>query len=157
MRKVKFRAWISPGKMQENVIPWQWDFCIDTMWLKCIESTGAGMLGSGGDTAKWEVGGFRYMGDVEKSLMLFAEIKDKNDKEIYEGDIVKYTHKWETYHPDSEDTTDNEVTNIHQVCYKNGAFRLTNCAVLLHGLDIKEIEVIGNIYENPNLLQDATL
>ena len=60
-------------------------------------------------------------------------LKDKNGKEIYEGDVVRYKD------------IPNEV-----VVFKDGAFK---CGLFFLYEDAKSIEVIGNIYENPNLIK----
>ena len=126
-REIKFRAWVSQGKMQYNVSPWQWDFCIDTTFFLCIKS---------GDDAKWEIGGHRYAGEVEKCLMQFTGLLDKNGKEIYEGDIIDYgsgRHYPITY----------EV-NGFGIKFHHGHER--------NWLDLSKFEIIGNIHENPDLL-----
>jgi hypothetical protein len=71
------------------------------------------------------------------NITQYTELKDKNGKEIYEGDILSgYPHgssivKW-----------DNEYG-----CWHSG-FDLIGNEIK----DMPEREVIGNIYENPELL-----
>lgn len=77
-------------------------------------------------------------------LMQYTGLKDKNGKEIYEGDILLY---------DSNSKT--------SVFYKNGAFVRSygnSNMYLLYDSFIEDgclynYEVIGNIYENPELLE----
>ncbi len=78
-------------------------------------------------------------------LMQFTGLKDKNGKEIYEGDILKCESV-------------NESDFISKVEFKEGAFIVYDeehlamdvfyCSA---GQDF-DSEVIGNIYENPELL-----
>lgn len=69
-------------------------------------------------------------------------IKDKNGKEIYEGDIVTHPNL-----PENENET---------VIFKRGAFGTDFLSfdemANEHGDEIEQWEVIGNIYENPELL-----
>ena len=79
--------------------------------------------------------------DVE--LMQYTGLHDKNGKEIYEGDIVKVTYKNET--------------EIFEVRYdeENTCFRMYYEDLKFLDFAIEEVdlyEVIGNIYDNPELL-----
>jgi len=69
-------------------------------------------------------------------LMQYTGLKDKNSKGIYEGDIVKHP----IYGVNSVQYSDHM-----ELC--NGKWILSRC--------YKEVEVIGNIYENPELLEES--
>lgn len=70
---------------------------------------------------------------------------DKNDKEIFEGDIVKMYK--DVY---------SEPTYYEIVRHYGGAYRLESkqhgCELWLRHTDC---EVVGNIYENPELLEES--
>ena len=88
----------------------------------------------------------KWMQKKDYILMQYTGLKDKNGKEIYEGDVVialfyeekepfKYTIEW-----------------------VNAGFRLckephSGYPLDIHGLH--DIEIIGNIYENPELLKEG--
>lgn len=75
-------------------------------------------------------------------LMQSTGLKDKNGKEIFEGDIVKM----------SKDVY-SEPTYYEVVRHRGGAYRLESkqhgCELWLRHTDC---EVVGNIYENKELL-----
>ena len=82
-------------------------------------------------------------------LMQYTGLKDKTGKEIYEGDILKSI------------TLDNKE-HFQDVYFKEGAFCLrtgfdTTLGVHLYKRRIIAHEVVGNIYENPELLDSESL
>ena len=85
--------------------------------------------------------------------MQFTGLKDKNGKEVFEGDIV------EIYEHESESKTDRRVYEVIWGGTDYPAFDLdgwdgeTNALAELEQSGAWDWEVIGNIYENPDLLK----
>ncbi len=77
-----------------------------------------------------------------ENITQYVELKDKNGKEIYEGDILHH----------GQDETGGEM---NEVIFQNGQFGMRwQSADLWHILcDSHYCEVIGNIYQNPELLK----
>ena len=77
-------------------------------------------------------------------IMQSTGLKDKNGKEIFEGDVVKMVK--DVY---------SEPTYYEVIRHRGGAYRLESkqhgCELWLRHTDC---EVVGNIYENPELLED---
>ena len=83
----------------------------------------------------------------EVEIMQFTGIKDKNGKEIYEGDIAGC---------DCLDDMRRAVVERHSHGLAAFVFRylkLIWCDYDFDYVGMKECEVIGNIYENPELLE----
>lgn len=85
-----------------------------------------------------------------ETVMQYAEIKDKKDKEIYEGDLVSLREAERRY-----------VVKFHKGCFKlfHADPKLND--MLWGAIERVEellwtIEVIGNIYENPELLSEQS-
>lgn len=101
-------------------------------------------------------------------LMQYTGLKDKNGNEIYEGDIVKYTRvNW--YCPEHPQHNTDLIT-ICEIFWSDSerAFRERGKFDSGGGwegyltfadprADENIIEVIGNIYENPELLEDKNV
>ena len=82
-----------------------------------------------------------YFNDLldKKTLGQYAEFKNKNDEEIYGGDIV------------NTGGTDNGVI-VYELCEFLVRFSETLCRKL--NVDMhNEIEIIGNIHKNPELIK----
>lgn len=130
MREIKFRAWDNNGKVMLS-----WDCIMQTAFNRgdypLIYDLLAGNLSGG----KWDM-----------RLLQCTGLKDKNGKEIYEGDILQII--------DSEDKT--TIT----VGFHDGAFSVEIMAdwggfhkSLADFMYPNEWEIIGNIYENPELVE----
>lgn len=87
-----------------------------------------------------------YFDIAEMILMQYTGLKDKNGTEIYEGDIVKVKNC--QYHI-GQVIYDTEYAEYEIEIDKNTAFPISVCYDDASELDI---EVIGNIYDNPELL-----
>lgn len=84
---------------------------------------------------------FFYNGKNPLVRMQFTGLHDKNGKEIYEGDIVK--------------CLDGQEGFITQIVWELCGLRLKDTLLgnIVEGWGA-DMEVIGNIYENPELLPD---
>lgn len=132
MREIKFRAW---DKGKKLFLP------VDTFAILPEADQLFVMLK---DFEDYREGEYGYENSFD--LLQFTGLKDKNGKEIYEGDIIG------GYEDD-----------IFQVIYReeDAKFTWKRLAGKRNGEDTWHIilfsgEIIGNIYENPKLLQDNT-
>jgi uncharacterized phage protein (TIGR01671 family) len=129
MREIKFRAWNKELKQMNQV-------------------KGLHFVAHQDGRLDFIDAGWKWMPEAFE-LMQFTGLHDKNGKEIYEGDIVKF------------DTTDLKTKKlrhkfINQVRYDYCRFVVTDTSndVPYCIYDVRQhIEVIGNIYENPELLE----
>jgi len=93
---------------------------------------------------------------LQIKVMQFTGLKDKNEKEIYEGDIIMWIAdglnkravvKWKF-----NGYIAKRVDNMANECYSN-EFKFQVFIPVRE--DKFDGEVIGNIYENPELLEDG--
>lgn len=127
MREIKFRAFVEDSKTMQKVL---------MIWLN---GQNYGLQFTDGDTTTLSTTAAKE----GVKLMQYTGLKDKNDKEIYEGDIVKYLLP----HPEPE----NYEEYTEEVNYVDGCFCVEGYTPLYATTDWN-VEVIGNIYENPELL-----
>lgn len=74
--------------------------------------------------------------------MLSTGLKDKFRQELWEGDIVRYTESYGAQMPAA------------RIVFSDGCFIFGNLEEYVKQW-VKQIEVIGNIYENPELLKEV--
>ena len=130
MREIKFRAMMR----DKNSVH-------DGLWVY-VSCAGNDM---------WNSMNGRYYGDIRyETVGQYIGLKDKNGKEIYEGDVVRIRSQYETDEP---------VDSVAIVCFRDGAFRCSFHDMLLGEKVCSgssgnwNMEVIGNIYENPELAE----
>ena len=94
-----------------------------------------------------------YFDTEDMILMQYTGLKDKNGKEIYEGDIVQHLYEF-------SDVTDRYLIDYDEddLSYVFQNISNKNRFIALEDLYDEDygdyaIEVIGNIYENPELLE----
>lgn len=135
MREIKFRAWVKPGELTNHVngviADAKPNFYESDCLIERLDLTGKK--------------NFREIFDFDRiELMQYTGLKDKNGVDIYEGDIyrVPYGGMFKIYY-DAEtasfllDSLDGNHTRKRFVAdspYPDG-------------------EIIGNIYENPELME----
>ena len=130
MRKIKFRIWNNEEKMM--IYPKENEY---SDYFITID----------GDVYSMDFdcpdGGFTYE-DNNAKLMQFTGLLDKNGKEIYDGDIVKFSSYWIGDYVEKE--------TIKEIKYDIYGFN--EKIEIGYAGKPDWCEVIGNIYENPNLL-----
>ena len=130
MREIKFRAWDTVNKMWLKITGFETHNSDDDKTAS-INTGIAGMFHDGD-----YIGTFQQHGGEQNNVILvqYTGLKDENEKEIYEGDICK------------------SLLGVKGVViFDKGAYKLES-KDSMYGLT-KLPKIIGNIYENPELLE----
>jgi len=122
MRDIKFRAW---------------DTTINNFWYNIQETSDSRML-------------WNCFHDDKIILQQFTGIKDRNGKEIYEGDLIKHGDDdgvyYEVFYHDDQG----------RFCLNRTHYQGSRCGCYIPEITSIVNEVIGNIYKNPELLKGDT-
>ena len=144
-REIKFRGW---DKYDKKMI---YDLCqIDSFWHYYSYSDNTGLhFGKTGPNGVGE--------DFEnKYIMQYTGLKDKNGKEIYEGDIVS------SYVQTGKESSRSIIVWEDEELYSGWNIKVIKdfyppnqegCIIPISRNDVMDYEVIGNIYENSELLE----
>ena len=132
MRDFKFRAWRDSGFSESKMLhPHSITLAPDNSYIgACSETETIGV-------------NHNLKERDEFHLMQFTGCLDKNDTEMYEGDLVRVVRY------------DGEFDQVHPVIFERGAFRLDGLNILgtnlVGQIGASCLEVVGNIYETPEL------
>lgn len=144
MRKIKFRVW--DGNLMHNVS--ELHFCMGPK----LDGNGLKFYGPGV--------GQGWIDGENVHLMQYTGLKDKNGKEIYEGDILECTSELLTNFGKTK--TGRYETTYKQVIWLTDSwgYRVLKSKHIVEGAERKGLEIAikfgvicGNIYENPELLE----
>jgi uncharacterized phage protein (TIGR01671 family) len=127
-REIKFRAW----DKREKYMAYDVHDIYDDNKLHPCRSFGEVLT----EKMDYETEELRF------KVMQYTGLKDKNGTEIYEGDVVEVLGYYQRYFvveylTNSFKLLDGKDGFIGEICYWNG------------------VEVIGNRFENPELLEDS--
>ncbi len=132
MREIKFRAWCVAGMFDVN------DLYFDK------------------GQAELSDGDLRSLKSIE--LLQFTGLKDKNGKEIYEGDILmdKYGVLWTVHFVMGKFSIFCDTKNLLKSVGEKRNIKLTEDEQTAKDLDAwwVGLKIIGNKFENPGLLKD---
>jgi len=84
--------------------------------------------------------------DSNHEIMQYTGLHDRLGKEIYEGDVIRY----ELFSPPKDQLLSHEIGEVR---YDENYCMFMVSEELTLGIELKDLEVIGNIYENPELLE----
>ena len=148
MREIKYRAWLKEEKRMVNVE----DISLDYQQISYKPFKEEDLEFQ--EHLKTIMPG-KFQGCLSSSLfkeielMQYTGLKDKNGVDIYEGDIIKIPNDYDEYGWNAGEK--------YEVIFKLGGFRLApKYKSKANGYWLEndgEFEVVGNIYENEDLIR----
>jgi uncharacterized phage protein (TIGR01671 family) len=135
MREIKFRAWDYKTEKMHKVL---------------------GITFHGHPTLTLGYKPIRKAWIEEAPLMQYTGLKDKNGAEIFEGDILSYVELDEDSCMGAEKTYVGSVIWLDEAAkfmFKHTSGRRIDLNFIVGFYLVHDVKVIGNIYQNPELLE----
>jgi uncharacterized phage protein (TIGR01671 family) len=139
MREIKFRAWDKHNEIMrswdELLFPKSKYFGLQWLWTNLPQ-------------------------DHQHVFMQFTGLYDRTGKAIYEGDIVLMNDEARKMYGaasgDGSDVLKHQLVGIHEGCWMTGRYRSDPFKMNTYlWLIVKDIEVIGDCFSNPDLLGES--
>ena len=135
MREIKFRAWDKEEKFMLQDIHSMYDGSCNHKeteerygWISCFDS---------------------FIDNDNYVVMQYTGLKNRNGTEIYEGDIIGFDDCTST----ESGYWEQQCTGVVEWCDETASFEVSNRLSAESYEVLDECLVIGNIYENPELLK----
>jgi len=154
MREIKFRVWDTAAKQPMIYFGSNFELDDDADTISFRTEKDTFVMGDRDEDGK------RF------TLMQYTGLKDKNGKEIYEGDVVEFSDKWEWY------KTKYGISMMFAKSEKGDRYAKLKAAYEAEPMERRVVkfdpyeayglskgdlesywEVIGNLYENPDLIK----
>ncbi|MCT3085971.1 hypothetical protein EFO30_11165 [Lactococcus lactis] len=121
-------------------------------WDKQDERMSYGEVEYFDDSINYRFDHFCTGADEDVEFMQSTGLKDKNGVEIYEGDVINYRNSFRNPMTGSGSLS---INRDFKIIFKDGEFKAKGFDIRLKNI-LSYSEVIGNIYENPELLREDT-
>ena len=121
-------------------------------WDKQDERMSYGEVEYFDDSINYRFDHFCTGADEDVEFMQSTGLKDKNGVEIYEGDVINYRNSFRNPMTGSGSLS---INRDFKIIFENGEFKAKGFDIRLKNI-LSYSEVIGNIYENPELLSEDT-
>ena len=122
-------------------------------WDKQDEHMSYGVVEYFDDSINYRFDYFCTGADEDVEFMQSTGLKDKNGVEIYEGDVINYRNSFRNPMTGSGSLS---INRDFKIIFENGEFKAKGFDIRLKNI-LSYSEVIGNIYENPELLEGADI
>ncbi|MGE6894450.1 YopX family protein [Priestia flexa] len=143
MREIKFRAWDKEYNFMiepDDIAPHNREIITGEGNVMEFEERHSYL----GTTTEWD-----EISD-KRILMQYTGLKDKNGKEIYEGDLITIDNPFIAH-----EKAIGVATIVFSYDYVGGWVAKSKGAHMNIGTRTHMISVVGNIYENPNLMEES--
>ena len=157
-REIKFRVWVPPLTADGVVVAgyMTYDLLHEKYFATRTESR---------EVPNWigkehvALGSFEVnaiLAEYGDQIMQYTGLNDKNGKEIYEGDVVRVVYDGSLKYTDEDVEVCKVIWGANEEDEYYPAFDLEGNKMETNALSMAknngDIEIIGNIYENPELL-----